>query len=46
MKKYEKLYEEIKNIFAHARYQEQISYEQETLLLNYLEDVKEEIDKE
>ncbi|MBQ2858604.1 MAG: hypothetical protein IJA45_01785 [Oscillospiraceae bacterium] len=46
MEKYEKLYQEVKNIFAHARYQEQITYDQETLLLTYLEDIKEEIDKE
>lgn len=44
--KFQKLYEEIQNVFAHARYQEQITYDQETLLLTYLEDIKEEIENE
>lgn len=44
--KFQKLYEEVQDIFAHARYQEQITYDQETLLLGYLEDVKEEIENE
>lgn len=46
MNKYEVLYEKVKEILAHARYQEQITNEQETILLTYLEDVKEEIDKD
>lgn len=44
--KFQRLYEEIQNVFAHARYQEQITYDQETLLLTYLEDVKTEIENE